>query len=175
MLEQPQVPARVVSTVANRPAQKVIVRVHEVTVSLVLRDAPSDFISEFGDDDFIGINDGKLTFTTGGSSIGALAVLSVSNIIGAAATNFLTNPTHNGSTTGGNPGITFPRPARINAQLVTGVATGTAAVIEDGGLGIQQVPSLVPLYSITSTTAVVPQAGTATVGGVTDTSYIQAS
>jgi len=109
------------------------------------------------------------TYTTGGSSLGSLTLLSVSNTI-SASTNFITNPLHNGV------GVSFPRPARINATLSSGVASSTTGtVLEDQGLGIQQVPSMVPLYSITSTTAVVPQPGTPTVGGVTDTSYIQAS
>jgi hypothetical protein len=112
---------------------------------------------------------GQGTYTTGGSSLGSLTLLSVSNTI-AASTNFLTNPLHNGVN------LTFPRPARIVATLSSGVASSTTGTtIEDGGLGIQQIPSMVPLYSITSTTAVVPQAGTPTVGGVTDTSYIQAT
>jgi hypothetical protein len=112
---------------------------------------------------------GQGAYTTGGSSLGSLTLLSVSNTI-AASTNFLTNPLHNGV------GLTFPRPARIVATLSSGVASSTTGTtIEDGGLGIQQVPSMVPLYSITSTTAVVPQAGTPTVGGITDTSYIQAA
>lgn len=112
---------------------------------------------------------GTGAYTTGGSSLGSLTLLSVSNTI-AASTNFLTNPIHNGV------GLTFPRPARVNATLSSGVASSTTGtVLEDGGLGIQQVPSFVPLYSITSTTAVVPQPGTPTVGGVSDTSYIQAS
>jgi hypothetical protein len=110
---------------------------------------------------------GQGAYTTGGSSLGSLTLMSVSNTI-AASTNFITNPLHNGV------GLTFPRPARIVATLSSGVASSTTGTtIEDGGLGIQQVPSMVPLYSITSTTAVVPQPGTATVGGVTDTSYIQ--
>jgi hypothetical protein len=109
------------------------------------------------------------TFTTGGSSLGTLEMVSVSNTI-AASVNFLTNPLHNGV------GLTFPRPCRILAGLTSGVASSTtAATIEDGGLGIQQVPSMLPIYSITSTTAIVPQAGTPTVGGITDTSYIQAA
>jgi hypothetical protein len=112
---------------------------------------------------------GQGAYTTGGSSIGSLTLLSVSNTI-AASTNFITNPLHNGV------GLTFPRPARIVATLSSGVASSTTGTtIEDGGLGIQQVPSMVPLYSITSTTAVVPQPGTPTVGGVSDTSYIQAA
>jgi len=112
---------------------------------------------------------GQGAYTTGGSSLGSLTLLSVSNTA-ASLTNFITNPLHNGVQ------LTFPRPARIVATLSGGVASSTTGTtIEDGGLGIQQVPSMVPLYSITSTTAVVPQPGTATVGGITDTSYIQAA
>lgn len=112
---------------------------------------------------------GQGTYTTGGSSLGSLELVSVSNTI-AASTNFITNPLHNGV------GVTFPRPARIMATLSSGVASSTTGTtLEDAGLGIQQVPSVVPVYSITSTTAVVPQPGTPTVGGITDTSFIQAT
>lgn len=109
------------------------------------------------------------TYTTGGSSLGTLELVSAPNTI-AATTNFLTNPLHNGV------GLTFPRPARLVATLSSGVASSTTGTaLEDQGLGIQVVPNLLPVYSITSTTAVVPQPGTPTVGGVTDTSFIQAS
>lgn len=110
---------------------------------------------------------GQGAYTTGGSSLGSLELVSVSNTI-AASTNYLTNPLHNGVQ------VTFPRPARIMATLSSGVASSTTGTtLEDAGLGIQQVPSMVPVYSITSTTAVVPQPGTPTVGGITDTSFVQ--
>lgn len=108
--------------------------------------------------------------TTQGSTLGAgTAVVSVSNTI-AASTNFLTNPLHNGV------GVTFPRPARIMANISSGVITSTGQVIEDAGLGIQQVPSTVVIPVITSTTSVAPIGGlgTPTVGGTTDTSILQA-
>ena len=110
------------------------------------------------------------TFVTGGSSLGAVELVSVSNTI-AASTNFLTNPLHNGV------GVVFPRPARIMVGLTSGVASATTGtVFEDQGLGIQQVPSFGIIYTITSTTAVVPQPSlTPGVGGINDVSLIQAA
>lgn len=107
--------------------------------------------------------------TTQGSTLSAgTTVISVSNTI-AASTNFITNPLHNGV------GVTFPRPARIMANISSGVITSTGQVVEDGGLGIQQVPSTIVLPVITSTTSVAPLGGLGVpvVGGVNDTSLIQ--
>ncbi len=109
--------------------------------------------------------------TTQGSTLGAgTYVVSVSNTI-SASTNFITNPLHNGVQ------VTFPRPARIMANISSGVITSTGQVIEDGGLGIQQVPSTVVIPVITSSTSLGPLGGLGvpTVGGVNDTSFIQAS
>lgn len=109
--------------------------------------------------------------TTQGSTLGAgTYVVSVSNTV-ASLTNFITNPLHNGTQ------ITFPRPARIMANISTGVITSTGQVIEDAGLGIQQVPSTVVIPVITSTTSVGPLGGLGvpTVGGQTDSSFIQAA
>lgn len=105
------------------------------------------------------------TQTAGGSSLGNATVVSVSNKATAQTLPGI-NPDHVN-------GVTFPRPCRINANIAAGVATNTGALIEDGGLGIQQVPGLAVIYAITSTTAIVPQFTAATVGGVNDTSYIQ--
>jgi hypothetical protein len=112
----------------------------------------------------------QATYTTGGVSLGSLSLVTVSNTI-AASTNFITNPLHNGV------GLTFPRPARIMAALLAnGIASSTTGTtIEDAGLGIQQVPSFAPIYSVTSSTAIPPIPGTPVVGGTTDTSYIQAA
>lgn len=109
--------------------------------------------------------------TTQGSTLSAgTYVVSVSNTV-ASLTNFITNPLHNGVN------LTFPRPARIMANISGGVITSTGQVIEDAGLGIQQVPSTVVIPVITSTTSVGPIGGLGvpTVGGTTDTSYIQAA
>ena len=97
-------------------------------------------------------------------------MVSVSNTI-AASVNFLTNPLHNGTQ------VTFPRPAWIMANISTGVITSTGQVIEDAGLGIQQVPSTVVIPVITSTTSVGPLGGLGvpTVGGQQDYSLIQPS
>lgn len=103
--------------------------------------------------------------TTGGSSIGAFYVTTTSNKL-AAQTLPVVNPMHAENTT-------FPRPARIYSTLSGGVIQTTGVVVEDGGLGIQQVPTGLAVYAITSTTAVVPQIGTPTVGGIVDTSYVQ--
>ena len=103
--------------------------------------------------------------TTGGSSIGAFIVTTTSNQ-SAAQTLPVVNPMH-------AEGVTFPRPARIHSTIAAGVIQTTGVLVEDGGLGIQQVPTALPIYAITSTTAVVPQIGTPTVGGISDTSYIQ--
>ncbi len=110
------------------------------------------------------------TTTQGATLAAGTTVISTSNTI-AASTNFITNPLHTGV------GVTFPRPARIVANISSGVITSTGQVVEDGGLGIQQVPSTIVLPVITSTTSVGPLGGlgTPTVGGVTDTSLIQAS
>ena len=107
--------------------------------------------------------------TSAGSTLAAgTQVVSVSNTI-AASTNFLTNPLHNGTQ------VVFPRPARIMANIVGGLITFTGQVVEDAGLGIQQVPSTLVQTVITSTTSVAPVAQVApNVGGQTDTSMIQA-
>ena len=107
--------------------------------------------------------------TTGivtGSSIQAAEVTSIGNLVAAQASPAPINPLHSN-------GVTFPRPARIAAEISSGGIIATGQTVEDGGLGIQQVPSAVISYSITSTTAIVPSLTTLNVGGVTDTSYIQ--
>jgi hypothetical protein len=106
--------------------------------------------------------------TSAGSSLAlGTQIVSVSNTI-AASTNFLTNPLHNGTQ------VMFPRPARIMANIVGGLITFTGQVVEDAGLGIQQVPSTLVQGVITSTTSVAPITQvTPNVGGQTDTSLIQ--
>ncbi len=108
------------------------------------------------------------SYATGtvGSSINGAQVLSSGNLVAAQASPAPVNPLHAG-------GVTFPRPARITAGLSGGTVVTTGQVVEDGGLGIQVVPTAIMTYAITSTTAVVPAVGVLAVGGVSDTSYIQ--
>lgn len=110
------------------------------------------------------------TTTTGGTSypIVGVPITSFYNSV-TPQTIPTVNPLHVSNTT-------FPRPARITGGTGTGAIvatlTATGTVVEDGGLGIQQVPTLAVLAAYTSTTGVAA-ALTATVGGVSDTSYIQ--
>jgi hypothetical protein len=109
-------------------------------------------------------------YTSAGASLGAgTLVVSTSNTI-SASTNFLTNPLHNGVQ------LTFPRPARIVAAIAGGLITTAGQVVEDGGLGIQQIPStvVIPVQTTTATVGPITQVAP-TVGGVTDTSYIQSA
>ena len=87
-------------------------------------------------------------------------IVSVGNNI--VATSVRTNPLH-------TQGIDLPRQARIVTAAGSTTLITTGSIIEDGGLGIQAVPLLVP--QAVGTTVATP---TATVGGTTDTSYIQA-
>lgn len=103
---------------------------------------------------------------TVGSSIAVGSILSSPNLIAAQASPAVVNPLH-------TTGLTFPRPARIEAGLSGGTVVTTGQIVEDGGLGIQVVPTGILTYAISSTTAVVPVIGTLAVGGTTDTSFIQ--
>jgi hypothetical protein len=102
-----------------------------------------------------------------GSSIAAGIVTGSPNLVAAQASPAVVNPLH-------TTGLTFPRPCRIEAGISTGTVLAAGQVVEDGGLGIQAVPTGILTYAITSTTAVVPVIGTLAVGGTTDTSLIQA-
>ena len=108
------------------------------------------------------------TTTTGGTSYPTVGVpiTSFYNSV-TPQTNPTVNPLHVTQTT-------FPRPCRITAGISGGTVLVAGAVVEDGGLGIQQVPTTMISYTVTSTTAVVPQVGALSVGGVSDTSYVQA-
>jgi hypothetical protein len=101
-----------------------------------------------------------------GSSIGAANVTSGANMVAAQATPAVVNPIH-------TTGAVIPRPARIAAGISSGTVVVAGQVVEDGGLGIQAVPSAIMSYAITSTTAVVPAVGALAVGATTDTSFIQ--
>jgi hypothetical protein len=109
-------------------------------------------------------------FTSGvtlGADVGAATVTSIGNIGTAQSSPAVVNPLH-------TTGLTFPRPARINALITTGTVVATGSTIEDAGLGIQVVPNGVLAYTFTSTTGVVPDITAAlSVGGITDTSFLQ--
>ena len=109
---------------------------------------------------------GYATATTIGSSIGAATITSNNTLVAVQSVPTV-NPLHVTQTT-------FPRPCRITAGISGGTVLVAGAVVEDGGLGIQQVPTTMISYTVTSTTAVVPQVGALSVGGVSDTSYVQA-
>jgi len=112
------------------------------------------------------------TSSTGGDNIVGSGLIAMSS-------QMITSGT--GSLAVGNPAydtkITFPRPARITAFTSgTGVLQGStggtvAPLLEDQGLGIQKVPRIIFSYNQTATGSFSP-AATATVGGVTDTSFI---
>jgi len=101
------------------------------------------------------------TFATGTTPI----LTTIGNIV--SATPVWTNPLH-------EKGATFPRPARIQTALTSNQIVVTGSVVEDGGFGIQGVPSLAyigQLLAITGVTGALPE--TAIVGGVTDTSWLE--
>lgn len=101
------------------------------------------------------------TYATGTTPI----VTTVNNL--ASAANTWTNPIHEGSTT-------FPRPARIKAGLASNLVTGTGSVVEDNGFGIQIAPSAIVIGQLLAITGVTGNIAPAlTVGGVTDTSFLQ--
>lgn len=101
------------------------------------------------------------TYATGTTPI----VTSIANIV--SATPVWTNPIH-------EKGATFPRPCRIQGALNANVIAGTGAVVEDGGYGIQGVPSLIVLGQLLAITGVTGSlAPVATVGGVQDNSWLQ--
>lgn len=92
-------------------------------------------------------------------------MISTANLVAAQASPAPINPLHASQ-------ITFPRPARITANVVGGVITTTGQIVEDPGLGIQLVPSM-GILGVNTTGAAVAIMGTPTVGGVNDTSYVQ--
>ena len=109
------------------------------------------------------------TFTTGLTGLAFLTgstpmLTSVGNL--CSATPIWTNPLHMG-------GITFPRPARLVANLSGATLTVATSVVEDGGFGIQQIPSFA-ISGIGVTGAVAGAVNLVpTVGGVADTSWLQ--
>ncbi len=115
------------------------------------------------------------TFVTGLTSMTWLTgttplLVSIGNLINTATTvPVWTNPIHSTQ-------ITFPRPARIQTALSTNTIVVANSLIEDAGFGIQQVPNLqavgISLGLTGATTGSVPQV--ATVGGTTDTCWLQA-
>jgi hypothetical protein len=117
---------------------------------------------------------GFTTGAAGGSSVGQAELVSIGNKYNGTQTTPTVNPL---SATD----IVFPRPARISAGVIAGVisptgsTTGTLTIVEDGGLGIEIVPTvIIGGISYTSTTGTSQVSlFTATVGGVSDTSYLQ--
>jgi hypothetical protein len=105
------------------------------------------------------------TTAAGAGYFAGTQVISTQNVITAQTSPAPVNPLH-------VEGLTFPRPARITANIVAGVATTTGQIIEDGGLGIQVVPKSQVLGANTTGGATL-QLGTPAVGGLSDTSYVQ--
>ena len=104
--------------------------------------------------------------TIGTSYVNAM-MFSNTNLVAAQSSPAVVNPLHAG-------GITFPRPARIQAGISSGTILVAGSIVEDGGLGIQAVPNLVLSGMLTTATGTPAGGFTASVGGTTDTSYIQA-
>lgn len=103
------------------------------------------------------------TTGTGGSGYPSnVLAMSINNKVTAQTTPAPVNPLH-------AAGHIMPRPARITAAVSGTAIIPTGAVVEDYGLGIQQVPTLIFVPAATTTQALI----TATVGGVSDTSYVQ--
>jgi hypothetical protein len=102
--------------------------------------------------------------TTAGTTYAApVVVSSASNLV--TGTAIYTNPLY-------EKGIIQPRPCRINAALGTTTVTATGQVVEDNGAGIQTTPSPIiqtQVYPAAANSATL----TLTVGGISDTSYIQ--
>jgi len=107
------------------------------------------------------------TVTTAGAAYGTslpFVVQSVGNIVAGTRASNTAGPIS-------DTGLTFPRPARlVGTSTAGGATTATGIVIEDAGFGLQAVPSAINTPSNLPTTWGV---GTFTVGGTTDTSYIQ--
>lgn len=93
-------------------------------------------------------------------------VTSTNNIVAGTAASDTVGPIAGKS-------LTFPRPARLaGTSTAGGATTATGIVIEDAGFGIQRVPSAI----ITAGGGALPTtaaAGSFSVGGITDTSFIQ--
>ena len=108
-----------------------------------------------------------LTVTGGGTAVPAGSMLMA--LFGAILTG-----TAAANTAGpiAGIGLTQPRPAWIQPSITGGVIQATGNIIVDAGFGLQGVPTV----GLVSSTGVAPTAGiniTATVGGTTDTSWIQ--
>lgn len=99
----------------------------------------------------------------GSTYVAPVVVSSAGNLV--TGTPIYTNPLYEKS-------VIQPRPARINAALGTGTITPVAQVVEDNGAGIQTVPTALIqsyAYPILANSATL----TMTVGGISDTSYVQ--
>ena len=107
-----------------------------------------------------------LTVTSGGTAVAA-----GSTLVGFP---ILTAGTRAANTAGpiNDTGLTMPRAAWITPNISGGVVQGSGNVIVDAGYGFQAVP----IVGLISTTGVAPTAGiniTATVGGISDTTWLQ--
>lgn len=108
-----------------------------------------------------------LTVTGGGTAVPAGSML-------IAYFGAITAGTRASNTAGAinDTGLTQPRPALISPNISGGVIQGTGNVLIDSGFGFQAVPGV----GLISSTGVAPTAGTnitATVGGISDTSFVQ--
>lgn len=102
-----------------------------------------------------------VVFSTGGQ----VMLVSTANVLTTVPA--WTNPIH-------EKGSTFPRPARISIAAGSTVTT-TGAVVEDAGFGIQLVPALAAVGQVVVFTGFLTGQvqPVATVGGITDTSWLQ--
>lgn len=102
--------------------------------------------------------------TAGSTYTGNPEVRSGANLIAAQAAPV--NPLY-------TTGWTFARPARIKAALSAGGITATGQVIEDAGYGLQVVPEALIITNGTQPIIANAAALTLTVGGQTDSVFIQ--
>jgi hypothetical protein len=103
------------------------------------------------------------TVGTAGAVYTGTPYITADNLL-IAAQSAPVNPAHTNK-------LAIPRPPRITGATSSGAVTATGAVVEDGGWGIQVVPTaaIINTGSIPTTAAVI----TLTVGGTTDTVFIE--
>lgn len=101
-----------------------------------------------------------------GAGLTGVNITSIGNTVTATAQGAL-NPLH-------TTGLTFPRPCRIQGGLSAGTLVVAGQIVEDGGLGIQNTPVAGVTIQVTATGFITPVPGALSLGGTTDTCYIQA-
>ena len=107
------------------------------------------------------VNGAGSTYATTAGTVGTVAIAAGGLI--TTGTPALTNPEI-------QTGVFSPRPPMINVAVIGTVVSSTGLSVVDGGL-VQRIPPLLVLTNLG--TAVTTNATiTATVGGVTDTSYV---